>query len=189
MNMKLKPNQDGCKKIFFAVTPSEADKQQLLEMMHSLSPGFSETARWALAENLHMTLCFLGWVDEDKIDEVIQQVKVSLAQTPDFLATSVRLGFLPAKRPRSLVLHMQLNTVLAQCFRAINQGVLAAGGKVERRAFVPHITLAHSESFEPSAVLPGVVDFSLSVGAVRLFSSVPQQGQSNYHCLAEIPLM
>ena len=189
MKEAIKHSQTGLKKLFFAIMPASNQQQGLIDIVKPLASSFTETARWVVPDNLHMTLNYLGLMEPEKVHAIVQQVKNHLTDVSAFEVISTKLGFLPARHPRALVLHMQLNTALAQCFYAINQGVLAQGCDIEKRAYMPHISLAHSDVFNADQFLPHIESFAWVVNEVVLFESVMLQGCSSYVPMARLPLL
>lgn len=124
------------------------------------------------AINRHMTLAFLGATSFSKLQAVL-----SSFPPPDFQVGDVGVFdkqlFLPSKRPRVVAWHAKL---LGQANILNFQKELAAwlkvqGYELERRAFLPHVTIARSpfavshwkKSFEPLA---------LKITGIHLYESV-----------------
>src|SRR5262249_647887 len=108
---------------------------------------------WVEAENLHVTLLFLGEVDDREVPAVCRAVAAASAEHPAFRVSIERAGCLPnPRRPRVLwvgvgdgahalcALHDGLETRLLElgCYRR------------EARQYTPHITLGRVKSDRPT---------------------------------------
>ena len=98
-------------------------------------------ARWQCDEQLHLTLRYIGEVDERMADDVA----VALAQVTGTVP-EVRLAGVgrSAKRGRTDALWAGVtpHDALAALHRKIDHALVRAGLPAERRAYLPHITLA-----------------------------------------------
>jgi 2'-5' RNA ligase len=98
---------------------------------------------WAAPEKLHLTLRFLGEVDDGQVDDL----RVALAPallTGGFVAGLAGAGAFPASGPpRVIWLGVKLGvTELAAVHREIEQRLVSVGFPAEGRPFTPHLTLA-----------------------------------------------
>jgi RNA 2',3'-cyclic 3'-phosphodiesterase len=108
-------------------------------------------ARWVRAENLHVTLKFIGNVDAEKLDAI----RAALAEVSAGGAVELRfrgLGFFPnEKRPRVLWAGIVTSPNLAPLAAGIDARLEKMGVQRESREFAPHLTLAR---FDP----PGITE-------------------------------
>ena len=65
--------------------PARAAIEAATQRLRTTLPGL----RWVPAENLHLTLVFLGWVDPDQLDPIRAELEVAAAPAAPFRA---RLG-------------------------------------------------------------------------------------------------
>jgi len=100
-------------------------------------------ARWVNPESLHVTLKFLGEVDESRIPQIeraLRQIEVA-AFSVAFKGT----GFFPnAKSPRVFWVGVEASDALPSLARQIDEKLHALGFEAEARAFSPHLTLARA---------------------------------------------
>lgn len=120
--------------------------------------GMDEAFRWVAVENLHLTLRFLGNVDEDTAARVIESMRAPIARDPATIELGELGTFPPRGRPR--VLHAGVTEGL-EFLRALRGDVDARLAPLDRwepdrRPFAPHLTLARGR--EPGKFNP--VDFS-----------------------------
>jgi RNA 2',3'-cyclic 3'-phosphodiesterase len=106
-------------------------------------------ARWVPAENLHVTLKFIGHVDGGKLDAI----RAALAEVGSDSAVELRfrgLGFFPSeKRPRVLWAGIAASPNLAPLARAMDARLEKLSIARETREFSPHLTLAR---FDPPGI-------------------------------------
>ena len=90
-------------------------------------------------ENLHLTLRFLGEVEEGKIPALCRLVR---GLPPGSRAALSYYGSFQAREGLTLWAGLSCDPDLLAVARAVEEGVLALSFPAERRPFVPHITLA-----------------------------------------------
>jgi 2'-5' RNA ligase len=98
-------------------------------------------ARRVPAEQIHLTLAFLGEVDEAALERLTGEL--ARIRVPEFrLGFSVTGCFPDRRRPRVLWVGLVPHPRLMQLAAGVRQAVLACGIPQEERPFSPHITLA-----------------------------------------------
>ncbi len=111
-----------------------------------------EAVRWVPAENLHLTLKFLGDVEEAQVVSIRSALREALAGTAGFGVTARGLGVFPdARRPRVLWMGLAAPE-LAQAAGQVDRALEPLG--VERAAtrFRPHATIGRWRRPEPPGV-------------------------------------
>ena len=111
-----------------------------------------EAVRWVPAENLHLTLKFLGDVEEAQVVSIRSALRKALAGTAGFGVTARGLGVFPdARRPRVLWMGLAAPE-LAQVAGQVDRALEPLG--VERAAtrFRPHATIGRWRRPEPPGV-------------------------------------
>ena len=98
---------------------------------------------WPAADNLHLTLAFLGDVDEARIPAVVEAVsRAAAAVGPIDAAVSAPGGFPSLARPRVLWVGLTGDVdALASLQAAVARELEAAGFALDRKPFKPHLTL------------------------------------------------
>lgn len=123
-------------RLFAAIRPPAAIRNQLLDLMEAL-PG----ARWQDEDQLHLTLRFIGEVDA-RIADDIAAVLGSVRQPSFTIALDGTGTFGSRGRVNALWAGVRPHDGIAHLHRKIDQALVRAGLQPERRAFLPHITLA-----------------------------------------------
>lgn len=123
-------------RLFIAIELPDELKVELARLRDSLSG-----ARWVPVEQIHLTLAFLGEVDQATTAKLTAQLAV--IQTDAFRLSLAGIGCFPdLRRPRVLWIGVKAEPKLLKLAEIIQQTVLAAGISLEERPFSPHITLA-----------------------------------------------
>lgn len=117
-----------------------------LAIWQSTSPLRNELGpclRWTPAENIHLTLKFLGDISPASVDELTQAVRASVDSIPAFDIQVGGFGSFPNfKRARILWVGAQAPTELDALFQGVESACARVRFERETRAFSPHLTIA-----------------------------------------------
>lgn len=123
-------------RLFVALRPPRAVRRLLLELAGGV-PG----ARWQDDGQLHLTLRYIGEIDE----RVAEDVEIALSQLRAPVPT-VHLGgvgrFANRGRTDALWAGIAPHDALTALHRKVDRALVRVGLAPEHRAFLPHITLA-----------------------------------------------
>jgi 2'-5' RNA ligase len=136
------------KRLFFALWPDESTRQACAEVAKTLS----RSGKRVLPENLHVTLVFLGNIDDET--EAALTLAADALAVPKLTITFDRIDFW--RKPRILCLTgrsegSELKTLVAE----LNAVSRTLGIEVDKRPYTPHVTLirkikeARPVEFEP----------------------------------------
>jgi RNA 2',3'-cyclic 3'-phosphodiesterase len=167
----------------------------LIAELRAADSSFSKSrARWVRPENLHVTLKFIGHVDNGKLDAI----RAALAEVRLDSPVELRfhgLGFFPnGKRPRVFWAGIEASPNLSPLAGEIEARLAKVGIVGETREFAPHLTLAR---FDPPGISDGLSaiaqeNVAREFGAVRtgdfhLFESKTKSSGAEYARLASFP--
>jgi len=148
-------------------------------------------ARWVAAHNLHLTLRFVGEVDEDVAEDLHHQL--ATLHAPGFELRLHGFGTFGGRKPRALWAGVEPNPALQSLQNRIERLAQAAGLEPEPRSFTPHVTLAWLKDAPADRIAafmrhhsPFSADFA--VDSVCLYQSYLQSQGAEYQVLAEYPL-
>lgn len=136
-----------------------------LSFMQAGIPG----ARWSPIENLHLTLRFIGEVEQSvarDIDDVLSAVHV-----PAFELRLRGVGEFGGKEPHAIWAGVALSEQLHRLHAKIESALQRMGLPTDTRKYTPHVTLARLRD----APYPKVAEFVCAHGA---FDSGPFQVSS-----------
>ncbi|MCF6291054.1 MAG: RNA 2',3'-cyclic phosphodiesterase [Desulfobacterales bacterium] len=123
-------------RLFTAIDLPARIKMQLVDLGFGI-PG----ARWLAADQVHLTLCFIGEVD----GAVFKDIREALTEvrSPGFSLRLKGVGhFPPRKAPRVLWAGVEANEALVRLRNQVQATLVRQGLKPEGRKYSPHITLA-----------------------------------------------
>ena len=174
-------------RLFFGLEIPAAIRQNLLRIKAPV-----DGARWQGADQLHITLLFLGRTEEERIVTLCDAARRIPAEP--FELAAVGLGcFGQARSPRNLWAGVQPAAPVAGLHGALKGQMQSLGFFFDSRVFRPHITLARfrrqSGSVERVLADHGESVFGqCPVSQFVLFESKPGASGSVYTALERFPL-
>lgn len=138
---------------FWAVQLPDDMKQHIQDEMQNLKPFF-KFKRWVHERDYHITLAFLGAMDEQKRHSIIDIVGNSIKGEKAFNLKVQGINiFGNPKSPRIFWGAIQHEDTLLKLQSIVQQSCLDAGFILDSRPYQPHITLAKKwggyEEFNP----------------------------------------
>jgi 2'-5' RNA ligase len=133
-------------RLFVAIDLPEEVKQGVADLGGSLPGG-----RWVPREQLHLTLRFIGEVD----DESFSAIRGALAEVrgaPFSMALRGIGHFPPGRHPRVLWVGLEGYEPLIELQQRVESALVTAGIVPEERRFSPHITIARLKETPAAAV-------------------------------------
>lgn len=141
-------------------------------------------ARWINPEHYHLTLRFMGDIDEDTAAEVADNLaRIRLKAFPMVVDG---LGAFGARRPHSLFARVMMTEELAVLQQRHERAIQRAGLPPDPRRFIPHITIARLRGVSNQGVATylelrgGFVTGPFQVDRFVLFSSKEGTGGGPY---------
>jgi 2'-5' RNA ligase len=122
---------------------------------------------WVAAENLHVTLRFLGRIEESQVGPLAAAVAVAVSPLAPFEATVGGLGAFPT-RGRARVIWAGVAEgapAMVRAAAAVEAALVPFGFQPESRPFAPHVTLGRRREPRPDRRLAA----ALEAGAARPF--------------------
>lgn len=133
-------------RLFVALDLSDAVRSEIVKFSEKLRAEFP-AARWARSEGIHVTLKFIGEVQDERIPQIENALSGVNSAAP--VEMNFRgAGFFPdERRPRVFWIGIQGTPNLAEIAAQIETQLEPLGVARESREFKPHLTLARiSES-------------------------------------------
>ncbi|MCS6853307.1 MAG: RNA 2',3'-cyclic phosphodiesterase [Elioraea sp.] len=150
-------------------------------------------AKWVPPENYHLTLRFIGEVDNGRADDIDAGLSAIAARGFDLTLAGVGT-FETRGRPHALWVGVERNAALEHLRAKVESAVVRAGCEPERRRFVPHVTLARLDNPDPIRLgeflrLHGLFRAEpVPVERFTLFSSHLAKDQAHYTAEADYAL-
>ena len=132
---------------FVAVELPDEARAALARWQSQLKAAGADVA-WTAPENLHVTMRFLGEIDDAQRQAVERCAEAAAAPAAPFDAALSEPGAFPStRRPRVLWMGIgQGAEALTQVAGALERGIAASGFAAEDRGFVAHVTLGRARS-------------------------------------------
>ncbi len=155
----VRPEYTSNLRSFIAIELSEVLKKALAEFQQELGKCGADV-RWVRPDNIHLTLKFLGNIEEDKADAIAEKIKGTCKGQPGFELAISGAGVFPGKRsPRVLWAGIVLNDNIMTLQEGIEEAMASLGFEREKRRFSPHLTLGRFRSSRgKQAVLDKIID-------------------------------
>jgi 2'-5' RNA ligase len=195
---------------FIAIQLSDEVKRQIGSVQAELKREVSGSGRrgkavkigkvgWTQPEGIHLTLKFLGDIQETQVEALREILHRAAASARPFTLEASGLGAFPNPRaPRVIWLGLHgSNDDMAELQRlqaAVEDGVAGLGFPKEARAFTPHLTLARvRDRVEAGALEPVLtaqqnrVVGEFAASSVKLIKSELRPSGAVYTTLVEVP--
>jgi 2'-5' RNA ligase len=156
--------------------------------------------RWVSPSQYHVTVKFIGDVEDARVPELLDRVERAAAQVPAFEVEVEGIDRLPEKGPARVIMSRILSpdNRMTKLHRLVDSAVGGMGLPLDTRALVPHLTLGrvrtnhgvnrllrlvekHDLDFFGSFLVTDVCVYRSTLGA-------GDNGTSRYDCLRRAPL-
>lgn len=174
-------------RLFLGFAPAGAERElfglcdRLSQGERSGLPG-GDTLRWVPPENWHITVAFLGEVNERNLGKLSDVIAPIVQERAPLYAELDGLEWFPSPlKPRMLALHVNPTPALLELQSAVSASLRREGFQLENREYRPHLTLARlkgsRKQFEPPALMP-IQPMTAELSELVLFES--HQGARPY---------
>jgi len=165
-------------RIFIAVNlPKEIRKQ----LVNYQSKWPELPIKWTKPENLHITLIFLGDVNDSELVEICKTSREIIEQHHSFGINLNQICYGPPKKmpPRMIWVKGQKSQELSDLKKDLESALLEkVNFHQENRAFSPHITLGRIRTWDWSKIEPEerpevneIIDLGFEVGSIDVMES------------------
>ncbi len=181
---------------FIAIELEDDLKERLSALIEEFM-SVSQNIRWVKKQGMHLTLKFLGEIDQDKIQE-IESLMTAIAHETDAFPLQIKgTGAFPVgkRNPRVIWVGITENSDLLRLQDEVESGCERFGFSREKRRFHPHLTLGRVKDYSKmGGVLPLIekkkeIFFGeMTVKKITFFQSVLKPTGAEYRVLAEYHL-
>ena len=128
-------------RLFIAALIPEEIRKQLLNYINSLKSDI-DGVKWEKSDKLHITLNFLGDVQESNLDNITNLLSRLVERFSPFKFEISEFGGFPnLNNPKVLYLGLSENREFSKFQKKLDQGLSELGFEKEYRRLIPHITL------------------------------------------------
>jgi 2'-5' RNA ligase len=177
-------------RLFVALRPPPCIRDTLADLMDDV-PG----ARWQDDEQLHITVRFIGVVDRPVAEDIAAALAAIHAPAPQVSLNGVG-RFDHRGRSEALWAGVTPHDALAALHRKVDQALVRAGLEPERRAYLPHITVARLPRGAQAEIAveawlaryAGLTSAPFALSHLILYQSHLGHGGATYEPIARWPL-
>ncbi len=180
----------------FVAIELSADVRSRLGALQRRLSGLSSAVRWIRAEQIHLTVKFLGEVGDRQVAEVCELARAIADEHPPFELQVAGVGCFPPQGAARIVWAglASLPAALTDCQSACEEVFAGLGFKQEHRAYRAHLTIGRVREASASQRIrealraeEGFAAGPFGVGELVVFQSVLGRGGSRYSPLARCP--
>ena len=183
---------------FLAVDTGDAIRKHAVALQKQLGRTIPDGVNWTDPGGMHVTLLFLGEVDDREVVQVCRAVKDVATREPAFSLAVSGVGAFPNPRRPKVVWGgvTEGADALQRLHAALEERMLDLGCyRKEDRAYTPHLTLGRitddAAGFALVAELPKLADWDggrVSVNEVRVYTSELRRTGPEYAVIARSAL-
>ena len=178
---------------FIALPLSEEMAASFFEVAETLcNIEHFQQIRWLPPQNCHMTLAFLGNVEEERLESLARILGQSLAEiTMGILRFNEVSPFPFNARPRVIAALAETSEWLKTLQSSCRQAARKAGIVLEGRRLVPHVTLdcMNGRRRNSPELPPLFIETQIPVKQVVLYESILHSEGAQYHVIESFDLM
>ncbi len=142
---------------FVALELPEKLKQRFTEVCELLRTPDAKV-RWVAPENIHLTLKFLGDINDHQAGAIGDAVHAVSTEFAPFSLEIGGIGAFPNRRnPRVIWMGVSPNPDLKRLFVKIEKAATSSGVSAEGRSFSPHLTIGRVKFLERRSRLIGLL--------------------------------
>ena len=182
-------------RLFIAANISSLVREELDERIRELASSDADV-RWVALQNLHVTMKFLGRVDEARLSLIQERLKNLVAKTKPFTARLSTLGAFPNNQDPQIVWAGvgEGQKLFQELAVRVSDSMKDLGFKEENREYTAHVTLGRVRSKKniknlAKALLDKKYDSQhpFAVDRLTLFESITDPRGAIYKVMEQFP--
>lgn len=177
------------RRIFIAINIPGQVKKRLIQKIEKWQ---DLPVRWVFEDNLHITLNFLGYIEDEKLPEICSTVRKAVEKFEGFEISLTKIIPGPSEKQARMIWAAgekseELKKIVEQIEKQL--GIFVNS----KKEFRPHITLGRikKEKWNHLPAAPEIdekINFVIPVGNVEILESVFEEGKRKYLLLESCPL-
>ncbi len=176
-------------RLFVGIFPSQATQEQLNKEAKNLSQKLQTEVRVLAPEVLHLTVKFIGNVEESRLKDLTAAFLKATGNLPSASLQIKQFRLFPSRRkPRVVAAEIERSPELDYIFQFFNRGFRDLGIVADRRSFKPHITVARSRRWQKETISTAPVQLVEPITSVSLVHSQLTPQGSKYNILSSVAL-
>lgn len=182
-------------RIFLALNFSVGVTRKIAEEVARLQPPMTDAGfrvAWVPAANLHVTLRFIGSIEENLVEAVVGACKRVAARHAPIEAKAGGVGAFPSlQKPTVLWVGVQAPPALSALQRDVEAAMVELGFDKEERAYHPHVTVGRVKESRGAAADIWKSDAQLGsslLNEIVVYESRTRSAGAEYVARARVPL-
>ncbi|MDJ0572926.1 MAG: RNA 2',3'-cyclic phosphodiesterase [Pleurocapsa sp. MO_192.B19] len=176
-------------RLFVGIFPSQSTQEQLNQEAKNLSKKLQTEVRLLAPEVLHLTVKFIGNVDEARLSDFTTAFLKARGNLPPASLQINQFRLFPSRRqPRVVAAEIERSPELHYIFQFFNRGFSDLGIVAERRSFNPHITVARARRWQKETILTAPVQLVEPITSVALVHSQLTSEGAKYTVISSVRL-
>jgi len=175
-------------RIFLAIPIPKEIRTEISEKLFSFQN--INGVRLIPAENYHITVHFFGNIENDKIDELKDDIS-QLTSSFNHISMKIdKLDFFPSRHPKMIWTRFIPNKQFSALTVPIQKLAVEKWNSKEEKEQLPHITCARIKNYDPTNFdsLPQIDKYEIPVSQIELWQSVSGSKGVEYKSLYQFPL-
>lgn len=176
-------------RLFVGIFPSRSTQEQLNFEAKNLVQKLQTEVRLIAPEALHLTVKFIGNVDETQLIDVTTAFHKATDKLPSASLPIRQFKLFPSHRqPRVVAAAVERSPELDYIFQFFNHGFSDLGIVAEGRSFKPHITVARARRWQQETIFTVPVQLIEPITSVSLVHSQLTPKGAKYNTLSSVAL-
>ena len=176
-------------RLFLGIFPSQSTQEQLNKKAKNLSQKLQTKVRLLAPEVLHLTVKFIGNVDETGLSDVTTAFLKATGNLPSASLQITQFMLFPSHRkPRVVAAAIEQSPELDYIFQFFDRSFSDLGIVAARRSFNPHITVARARHWKKETIFPAPVQLIEPITSVSLVHSQLNPEGAKYNILSSVRL-
>jgi 2'-5' RNA ligase len=188
-NLIKQGNMNKQLRLFVGIFPSRSTQEQLNKEAENLSRKLQTKVRILAPEILHLTVKFIGNVDETQLSDLTTAFLKATGNLPSASLQIRQFRLFPSHRkPRVVAAQIERSPELDYIFQFFDCGFSYLGIVADRRSFNPHITIARARRWQKETISTVPVQLVEPITSVALIHSQLTLEGAKYNILSSVRL-
>jgi len=180
----MNKHQEPIVRIFTGIPLDDVVRRHVLGIIDSIS-GMLPEVRWVAADNLHITLKFLGQCLESSMGELSLMIQETKTLLP-FMLNIGRVGAFPSRGSGRVIWvgAEDIEGKAREAFISLDEAAAVCGIKRENRVYTPHVTIGRARKRAVALPMESEMGFddlvTMKVDRINLYRSESRQGKVIY---------
>ena len=176
-------------RLFVGIFPTPSIQEQLNLEAKNLSKKLQTEVRLLAPEVLHLTVKFIGNVDEAQLSDLTAAFLKATGNLPPASLQVKQFMLFPSRRkPRVVAAEIERSLELHYIFQFFDRSFSDLGIFAEQRSFNPHITVARARRWQKETISTVPIQLVEPITSVSLVHSQPTSEGAKYTVLSSVRL-